>query len=882
MRRFLLKIGNILRRSRAEAELTREIAAHLALIEDDFRRRGLGADESRLAARRAFGGVDQAKESHREARTFAWVENTGRDLTQAFRSLRRTPGFTATVVLTLALGIGANTAVFSVVDAAMLRPLPYPDAGRLVALWESHETRGRGSVSVANLAVYDRENRSFAALASYGVLSKSLTNLGSPEQVIGEAVTSSMFAVRGVQPALGRGFLPEEDRPGGEPVVILTDRFWRGHLGADPGILNRRLTLDGDSYAIVGVMPAAVCGCVTDVRPSVAVAFLKPAAYSAAALANHGSHDVSAIGRLKPGVSLAQAQADLDAIMQGLAKDHPDQATGYRAVIAPLQEDVVRQVRRSLLVLLGAVALVLLIACVNVANLLLVRVLGQQRELAIRRALGASRARIVAEITTRAVALSLLGGAAGLVCGVWTRDLLVAFAPAAIPRLHGLTIDGRVLLFTLGLSLVTGVLSGLLPALALSRAGKAESLRVTESSGSSTGSVLRWRGVLTAAEIAAAIVLAVGAGLLIRSLVFISRVELGFQTERVLTLRVALPLARYPDAQARLAFFEQLSTRAQQLPGVATAGFANSFPLLGGWGGSLSLLAPTGAIDVNEIGLQAVSPSYFATLGVPLLRGRALSAADRQGSMPAAVVSRAFVQKFVAGGDPIGWQFTRDDPPIPLVTIVGVVDDIRRGGKGARVYPQVFLPAAQTASYAANTRLSDFAVRADVDPTSLASALQREVWAIDKDQPITNVRTLDEVLSATLAERRFNLGLLASFALLAGGLALIGVYGVASYAVAQRTREIGIRVALGASPRAVIALVLGSSVRWTLAGVAAGLFASAALARVLAGMLFGVTPLDPMTFLAVSVLFPCVAALASYVPARRAAKVDPLMTLRYE
>jgi putative ABC transport system permease protein len=882
MRRFLLRLANVFRRETAETNLAREIAAHLTLIEDDFRRRGMTAGEARFAAKRAFGGIAQTKEFHRDARSFLWLDDARRDLGHAFRTLRKSPGFTATAVLTLALGIGANTAVFSVVDAVILRPLPYPDPGRIVSLWESHEKRGRGSVSVANLAFYSNENRTLAGVAGYAVMSKSLTSLGSPEQVLGEAVTANMFAVRGVQPALGRGFLSEEDRPGSDRVVVVTDRFWRGHLNSDPGVLGRRLTLDGDSYAVVGVMPAAACGCMTDVRPSLDIAFLKPAAYSNAALADHGSHDVDAVARLQPGVSLAQAQADLDGIMQGLAKRHPGQAAQYRVVLAPLQGDVVRDVRRSLVVLLGAVGLVLLIACVNVANLLLVRVLNQRRELAIRRALGASRARIIAEITTRAVALSLLGGAAGLLCGIWTRDLLVGFAPAAIPRLQALTIDARVLLFTLGLSLLTGVLSGLLPAWAISREDQAESLRVTESSGSSTRSVLRWRGALTAAEIAAAIVLAVGAGLLIRSLITISRVDLGFQTARVLTLRVALPAGRYPDAPARLAFFEELSARAQRLPGVASTGFANGFPLLGGWGGSLSLAAPAGPIDVIETGLQAVSPAYFATLGIPLLRGRALSVDDRQGSTPVAVVSRAFADRYAPGGDPIGWQFTRDEPPIPLVTIVGVVDDIRRGGKGAAIDPQVYLPAAQTTSYAKNVRLSAFAVKADADPTSLTSALQRKVWAIDKDQPITNVRTLDEVLSTSLAERRFNLGLLAAFALLAVGLAVIGVYGVVSYTVAQRTREIGIRVALGASPRAVIGLVLGSGVRWTLTGVAAGLVASAAVTRALLGMLFGVTPLDPTTFIAASSVFALVAALASYLPARRAAKVDPLIALRYE
>jgi putative ABC transport system permease protein len=882
LRLFLAHILAWIRTRQLNDELREEIAGHLAEATDEYLRQGLSPAEARRAALRGFGGVAQVQEAHRDARSFTWPGHVARDVRLAIRGLRRAPGFTAVAILTLALGMGANTAIFSVIDAVILRPLPYANADRLVSLWEAHVTRGRGSISAANLVDYAAARSSFVGFESYAVISRSLTDVGTPEQILGEAVSANIFEVRGVQPAMGRTFLPEEDQPGRDHVVILTDAFWRGRFGAEPNILGRTLRLNGEPYAVIGVMPAAACGCTSDFQTSVQVAFLKPAAYATSVLADHGSHDVAAVGRLKRGVTLAQAQAELDPIMRSLAQRYPGQATGYRALIAPLQDDIVRDVRTSLMVLLGAVGFVLLIACVNVANLLLVRALSQQREFAIRRALGASRSRIIMEITTRALLVSLLGGAAGLACGVWTRDLLVSFAPSAIPRLHPLALNVRVLLVTLGLSLATGLVSGLVSAWPLSREDTADMLKASGSSGSVTRSVLRWRGVLMAAEVAAAVILAVGAGLLIRSLIAVSRVDLGFQTARVLTLRVLLPTTRYPDARARLTFFEALSERMAREPGVAVSAFANRLPLLGGWGGSLSLRTPSGVIEARENGLQAVSPTYFATLGIAILRGRALSSDDRFESMPVAVVNRAFAQQYASGGDVIGWQFTRDNPPIPLVTIVGVVENIRRDGKTASIDPQVYVPAAQLTSYEKNVRLSDVAVKTTGAPAVLIPAIQRAVWALDKGQPITNVRTLDEVVSMSLSERRFDLGLMASFALLAIGLALIGVYGVVAYAATQRSHEIGVRIALGAARGDVVRLLVATGLKWTAVGLGLGLAGAFAAARVMKALLFAVDPVDPSTFAATGLIVCVVAYLACYVPARRAAAIDPLSALRAE
>jgi len=705
----------------------------------------------------------------------------------------------------------------------------------------------------------------------------SLTKAGAPEQLLGEAITWNLFAVLNAAPALGRPFLAEEDRPGRHHVVVLSDALWRGRFAADPNMLGRSITLNGEPYEVVGVMPASFRP-LTQYRSTAAITFFVPAAYPDELLANHGDHEIYVVGRMRAGVTVEQAQADLRSISDDLGRRFPDTNRSVRALIRPLNADIVRDVRSSLLVLVGAVGLVLLIACVNIANLLIVRAIGQRQEMAIRVALGASRGQIAVETITRAVVLGLIGGAAGLLCGVWTRDALVSIAPSSIPKLDQLAVNPRVLGVTMGLSLVTGLLAGVLPALQTFGRDPAAPLKGAGLAASSDPSIMRWRGLLMAAEIAAALVLAVGAGLLVRSLVRLNSIDLGFETDRVLTLSVRLPETKYTDQRMRAAFFEELAPKVQAIPGVQHVAFANQFPMRGGWGGSFRMNGPSGQISADA-DFQAVSPEYFATLGIPLVRGRLLTADDRDGRPRVAVVSQTFVRRFLDGPDPIGQQFARGDGAQPI-TIIGVVGEVRRDGREADLFQQVYLPAAQTDVYP--VRLASVAVRTAGDPHALVPGIQRAVWSIDPDQPINGVRTLDEVLSIASAQRRFNMTLLLSFAGLALALALIGVYGVVAYAVAQRTREIGIRVALGATRADVVALVVKGGVTWSIAGIVAGLAGAIAASRLITGLLFGVTAGDPATFVAIAVVMIAVALSASYVPARRAASVDPVAALRAE
>jgi putative ABC transport system permease protein len=794
------------------------------------------------------------------------------------RLLRRSPGFTATALVTLALGIGANTAVFSVVDGVILRPLPYPEPHRLVSLWENNTRLDppRSNVAPANLVDYVRSTRTFDGLAGYASTSMSLTKTGTPEQLLGEAITWNYFGVVGTQPALGRAFLPEEDRAGSGHVVILTDALWRARFAGNPDILGRTITLNNESYEVVGVTPPGFQP-LTQFRSTVPVVFFVPAAYPDALLANHGDHEIGVVARLKDGVTLAQAQADLDGVTADLARRFPDSNQTVRALVAPMAADIARNVRTSLLVMLGAVGLVLLIACANLANLLIVRAIGQRQEVAIRMAIGATRGQVAAQMLTRDLVLGLLGGAAGLLLGIWTRDVLVALAPSSIPRLDHLTLSGRVLGVTAALSALAGLLAGAVPAIQMSRGDAVPALKGAAANASGARAILRWRGALMAAEIAAALMLAVGAGLLIRSLGRLNAVELGFQTENVLTFLVRLPDAKYATPRERHAFFEALAPRVQALPGVRQVAFANQFPMRGGWGSGIRV-AGVPADDQTSADFQAVSPSYFAALGIPLLRGRLLEETDRDGALRVAVVSETFVKRYANGRDPIGLTFSRGGREGPAITIVGVVAEIRRDGREAEIAPQVFLSAAQTELYP--VRLASVAVRAAGDPRALVPGIQRAVWAIDPDQPITSVRTLDEVLVLASAQRRFTMTLLSWFAALAVGLALVGVYGVVAYAVAQRTREIGIRVALGASRRDVVSLVVRSGLAWALGGIAAGLAGAVAISRAMATLLFEIGPDDPATFATIAIAMLAVAFSATYVPALRAARVDPLVALK--
>jgi putative ABC transport system permease protein len=893
LRVLLARVAQWLRPLRA-GDLDEELQLHLDQLTDEHVRRGLSRDEARAAARRQFGGVDQTKEAVRDRRGFARLDDLGRDVRYASRLLIKSRAFTLTAVLTLALGIGVNTAIFSFVNAVLLQPLPYANADRLVSLWEAkfgqapaqESTAGssiaqdaasnRIVVAPANLGDYARSTSQFSGLAGVSVGGRNLTGSGTPERLFGEAVTWNYFSVLGAAPALGRVFDAAEDREGGPPVAIISNGLWQSRFGTDDRILGRTMVLDNTPYQIVGVMPA-------DFTPAMqfntldTITFWTPAAFPADLLANHGDHEINVVGRLAPGATIASAQAALTTVSEDLARRFPQSNSTLRAFISPLGDDVVSKVRSSLLILIGTVSAILLIACVNVANLLLVRAVARRREMAVRAALGAARSRVMTELVTESLVLAGVACAVGLALAEFTRRLLVAAAPATIPRLAGVTLDWRVLGFAALISLVTGLGFGVLPAWQAGRARPVDALRSSERVVAGTW-VMKWRNALMVVEIALSTILLTGAGLMLKSLVMLNGVPLGFEPDRVLTANVNLPETRYPSADDRLRFFDALAARLATQPGVDSVAFANRFPLRGGWETGIGVdgldLPADGSIDVA---CQAVSAGYFRTLGIPLLRGRLLTPADVKTTVPVAVVSDEFGRKVLGGGDPIGRRFRRA-PTAPWITIVGIVRDVRRDGRDGQMMPQVFLPAAQTNVYP--VRIADVAVRTSAEPRALAALIRSTVLEIDPNQPITAVRTLEEILSARAAERRFETLLFALFAALAAVLAVVGIFGVVSYAVSQRTPEIGVRMALGADAGRILRWVLGRAAAVVMTGALAGVAGSIALSRFVATLLFQVEPRDGVVYAAAALLLSVVALSTAALAARAATRVNPTTALR--
>lgn len=808
----------------------------------------------------------------------------------AVRVLWRNPGFTAVALLVLALGIGANTAIFTVVDAVMFQPLPYRNPGRLVSLWtrvlpgQPNNLRSSGDtlagtedrypISPANLVDYEKADRVFSGMTGFAFTGRNLTQDGPPERLFGEKVTANYFEVLGVAPAQGRAFLPEEDQPDKEGVVVLTNELWRRRFGSDPRLIGSEITLDDQKFRVVGIMPAGFKSPTQFVVPE-DLSFFVPAAYTAAQLSDRANLELNVIGRLKPGATLRQAQAEMDAISNNLDRQFPQTNKNIKLGMAPLDEDIASTVRASMLALLGAVGLILLIACANLANLLLARAVGRQREIAIRFALGASRARVMSELMIQSAVLGTLGFIAGLILGAWTEQLLVRLAPEGIPRLGSATMDARVILFAIVLSLATAIVFGLFPAWQASKAHPAESLKSSER-GIAAAGVMRWRNALMVAEIGLSMMLMVGAGLLLKSFLRLRAVDVGFETGRVVAMNINLPPSHYKTPDQRFAFFDQLTGRVAGLPGVEAVAFANRMPVRGGWSTGVQV---DNNPEIRSTEGQAVSADYFHTLGIPLLRGRLFTPADRNNAPRVAIVNVAFARSYLNGRDPVGHHL-RFNPNQPWLTIIGMTAQVHRGGQLSPAEPQVYFPAAQTDAYP--VRLADFAFRAKGDPKNLIAAVQREVWAIDKDQPVTRVGTLEETVSNAVATRRFETLLIGLFAALALTLALVGIYGVISYSVSQRTGEIGLRIALGANRADILRLVISRSLLLVAAGVAAGASGAFALSRFLKTLLFHVAPDDPLTYSTIALILSAVALAACYIPARRATQVDPMVALRYD
>jgi putative ABC transport system permease protein len=804
------------------------------------------------------------------------MNNLWQDLRYGARMLAKKPGFTAIAVVTLALGIGATTAIFSVVNAVLLRSLAFEEPEKLIKVWGNTAKNPQDKVptSSPNFRDWREQSGSFSNMAAYFEFAFNLTGTDEPERVAGAPASAELFPTLGIKPALGRSFTADEDKPGADNVVVLSHGLWQRRFGSDPNIVGRTIALDGNAVTIIGVMPQGFY------FPSKATELWIPLALNPESTARM-SFFLDVIARLKPGVTLEQAQAEMNAISARLAEAYPKSNTGWGANLVPLHEETVGEVRPMLLLLMGVVGFVLLIACANVINLLLVRAVSRQREIAIRSALGASRLRLVRQLLTESITLSLLGGALGLVIAAWGVDLLFALAPDAIPRAREVGVDTRVLAFTLCVSVLTGIVFGIAPALQTSKLDLTTALK----EGGRTGveGRHRLRGVLVIAEIAIALVLLIGGGLLVKSYIRLQQVNPGFDARNVLVTEIALPTGKYKDEAQWGAFYEQAIGRISTLPGVEACGATTSIPLRGIDSKQLFYIEgrPHGSPqDYTGSSSRTITPGYFRALNIAILRGRDVTEQDREGSPGVAVVNEAYQRRFFPGEDPIGKRLKLGrgpDSDSPYLTIVGVVSDIKHTGLNKEAAPEFYLSYLQSPEF-----LMTVAVKTDREPQAILAAIRNEIAAIDRDQPLAKVALLEQLLSDSVAGQRFNTLLLGLFATLALALAVVGVYGVMSYSAAQRTQEIGIRIALGAQRKDIMKLIVGQGLTLTVIGVAIGLIASYGLTRLLEKFLFGISATDTMIFAAVSVLLCAVTLLACFIPARRATRVDPMVALRYE
>ena len=796
------------------------------------------------------------------------------DLRYGLRLLLRNPGFALAAIVSLALGIGANTAIFSVVNTVLLRPLPYPDVDRVMMVWDSNPSRGwdQFAVSPGNYVDWEARQTAFEALVALRTRSLVLTGHDEPERLSGLLATAQFFDLTGTPPVLGRAFTAHDFEAGAEHVVVLTDALWKRRFGGRQDILGSPLTLGDEAYTVIGVLPPQSS------LPTGAE-LLAPLVLTADERQHHGAHYLLAMGRLKSGMTTAAATSAMRDLARQIEAEHKDSNTGWTVRLVPIYEAVVGGIRPALLVLALAVGVVLLIACANVANLLLARAATRRGEIAVRAALGAGRGRLIRQLLTESLLLSLCGGAFGLLLGTWAVDLIKTLQPGTLPRAQSLAVDGRVLLFTLGVSIVTGLLFGAAPGVLLSRASLQGTLQQV-GRGVRGRLSQRMRGLLVAAQVAMSLVLLVAAGLQIRSLARLLTVDPGFDPANVLTFKIALPDRRYPDDARQAAFYERALADLKTLPGVVSAAAVTSVPISDDdliFSFTVEGRPPAPPEEERSANWYAVSPDYFGTLRIPLVRGRLFTDADAAATPRVALINETMARRIFPGQDPLGQRLRMGVDGQVVREIVGVVGDVRHYGLDQPVTMQMYEPCAQR-PWSAMTLLLRVAAR----PDTLAPAARRAVLAIDPGQPVSEVRTLQAIVDLSTAQRRFTLVLLALFALVALLLASVGLYGVVAYSVTQRTHEIGVRMALGAQRGEILALVLWQGMGMTLWGVLAGLVGATALARVMSGLLFGVSARDPLTFAATVVILTCVALGATYVPARRATRVEPTSALRYE
>ena len=811
------------------------------------------------------------------------METLWQDLKYGVRMLAKSPGFTAVAVIALALGIGANTAIFSVVNAVLIRSLPFRNPDQLVMVWENNRNRNRPQnvISAANFLDWRDQNTVFEQMCGIYDNRANLTGVDDPEEIPTQVVEANFFDLLGVNIPIGRGFVPEEGVDGRDNVVIVGQSLWKRRYGGDPALIGKTIKLNGQDFTVVGIAPADFQFLIRNGSLTGKQAELwMPLAFSQNSRVRRGRF-MSAVARIKPGVSLAEAQAEMDGIAANLEKQYVDFNTKWGVTLVPLRTQLVGSIRPALLVLLGAVAFVLLIACANVANLLLARAATRQREIAIRTALGAGRWRVIRQLLTEATVLAALGGAVGLLLALWGVDLLLALSPKDLLGLQGVGLDYRVLGFTFGVSVLTGVIFGLAPALEASRPNLNDSLKEGGRGAVTGGRSHRLRDLFVVAEIALALVLLIGSGLMIRSFARLQSVDPGFDANNLLTARLLLPRARYGEDPKCKAFFKQLTDRVQSLPGVRSVGTVSYLPITAGGAATRMVIEGRPPLPPGEqLGgdVRVVDGGYFQTMKIPLLQGRTFNERELTDESHVVVINETMARDFFPGEDPIGKRVTINmkDEDVPS-EIIGVVRDARYVGLDTPVRPMTYWPYPELV-YSGMTLV----VRTEGEPLALAEAVRREVLAIDKDQPVADVRTMEAWVSDSVSKARFSTMLLGIFAGVALLLAAVGIFGVMSYAVSERTHEIGVRMALGAQTSNVLALVVKQGMVLALIGVGIGLGAAFALTRVMASLLYGISATDPLTFAAIAVLLSSVALLACYLPARKAAKVDPMIALRYE
>jgi len=868
---LLFRLRSLMRRSAAENELDDELRFHLERQTDKYVKSGMSEAEALRRARLEFGGLDQVKNECREARGVSLVESLAQDLHYAARTLLHSPAFTACAVLTLALGIGANTAIFSVVNRVLLNPLPYLNPQELLA--------ARQNDSLPNLKDMQRQTNSFTSSGGINIEPMDFTGNGEPVRVHAANVDGGLFATLGVQPMLGRWISAEEDVKGGPRNVVLSYPFWRDFLGADRHVLGRAIRLSDKTYTVIGVMPRNF----TPPR-ELADVFVSLWTGDPEDAPDRSVHSMHTYWRLKPGVRLAQAQAEIAQADRRLAEEFPDTERERGTVLMPLHEWLVGDVRPALLILFGAVGLVLLIACANFAMLLTARAVARQRELMIRASLGARNSRLIRQRLTESTLLALVGGAAGLMAAKVGTTLLLALKPAELHRLDAIPMDARAFMFVFAISLLTGLLFGLLPAWSASRGDIAEALRENARTTATGVSRSPLRSFLVTGELALALILLAGAGLLIKGFLRLRSVDPGFNPANVITMYLQLPGTRYPQIPLQTNFRRELLTRINSFPGVEAA-MITDLPLAGNYVGHRVVIdgQPTPAVGTEpEVQTLSVMGNYFGVMQIPIRSGRDFRAMDREQQPRVAIVNEAFVRQLLAGQNPIGTRidWARSDEPHEWMTIIGVAGDVKHSGLNQPVDPAVYAPFSQNDE--AWRKFMTLAIRTRVPVAGLVEDVKKQVWSLDSQIPVSGIQSMDDLLAVSVAQERFNMLLLGSFAALAVALAGVGIYGMVAYRVNQRTHEIGVYIALGAQHRHVLRLVMKDGVKLGLLGIVLGLAGAIALTRVMVSVLFEVNPADPATLIGVALLLAAVAMLACYIPARRALGIHPMTALRHE